>query len=117
MRGAAGRIGADETAFPPPLRSFRFIRNIRAALGRIIEKAGTVEVTAAAVVSAIHAYAKINANGEWVERVEHVDLRAVFDRMSRQELEIYARENKLPTWVDDFLGGTRVQAIEEGVGG
>src|SRR5262252_6162188 len=34
-------------------------RNIRAALGRIIEKAGAVEVTASAVVSAIQAYAKI----------------------------------------------------------
>lgn len=85
-------------------------RNIRAALGRIIEKAGTVEVTAAAVVSAIHAYAKINANGEWVERVEHVDMRAVFDRMTRDELEVYAREGKMPPWAQDFVGGTRIEA-------
>jgi hypothetical protein len=74
-------------------------------------------VTASVIVAAVQALAKINANGEWVDRVEHVDLRAVFDRMSREELEIYARENKLPTWVDDFLGGTRVQAIEEVTGG
>src|ERR1700736_950473 len=36
-------------------------RNVRAALERIIEKSGEVEVTASAVVAAIQAYAKINA--------------------------------------------------------
>jgi hypothetical protein len=35
-------------------------RNIRAALEKIIEKAGEVDVNAAAVVSAVAAYAKIN---------------------------------------------------------
>jgi hypothetical protein len=39
-------------------------RNVRAALERIIEKSGEVEVTASAVVSAIQAYAKINAQGQ-----------------------------------------------------
>lgn len=92
-------------------------RNVKAALERMIEKAESVDVTASAIVAAVQALAKINANGEWVDRVEHVDLSTVFDRMSREELEIYARENKLPTWVDDFLGGTRVQAIEEVTGG
>jgi hypothetical protein len=38
-------------------------RNVRTALERIIEKAGEVNVGAAAVVSAVTAYAKINANG------------------------------------------------------
>jgi hypothetical protein len=88
-------------------------RNIRAALGRIIEKAGAVEVTAAAVVSAIQAYAKINANGEWVDRVEHVDMRAVFDRMSREELELYAQEGTMPPWTREFLGATLMQSIAE----
>lgn len=92
-------------------------RNVKAALERMIEKAESVDVTASAIVAAVQALAKINANGEWVDRVEHVDLRAVFDRMSREELEIYARENKLPAWVDDFLSGTRVQATEEVAGG
>jgi hypothetical protein len=36
-------------------------RNIRAALERIIERAGEVDVTAGAVVQAVVAYAKINA--------------------------------------------------------
>lgn len=92
-------------------------RNIRAALERIIEKAGGVEVTAAAVVSAIQAYAKINANGEWVDRVEHVDMRAVFDRMSREELDLYAKNGTMPPWTKEFLGGTPLQAIGENYDG
>lgn len=88
-------------------------RNLRAALGRIIEKAGSVDVTSAAVVSAVQAYAKINADGEWVDRVEHVDLKAVFDRMSRQELDLYAKDGTLPPWTRDFLGGTPLQSITE----
>src|SRR5271157_997157 len=62
-------------------------RNIRAALERIIEKAGEVEVNAAAVVSAASAYARINSRGEWVERTETVNLNALFERMSQAELE------------------------------
>jgi hypothetical protein len=38
-------------------------RNVRAALERIIEKAGEVDVTAAAVVSAVQVYSRINAAG------------------------------------------------------
>lgn len=51
-------------------------RNIRAALERIIEKAGEVEVNAAAVVSAIGTYARINSRGEFIERSETVNLNA-----------------------------------------
>src|SRR5208337_3535578 len=57
-------------------------RNIRAALERIIEKAGEVEVNAAAVVSAASAYARINSRGEWVERAETVNLNELFQRMT-----------------------------------
>lgn len=57
-------------------------KNVRAALERIIERAGDVEVTAAAVVAAIQAYAKINAQGQWVDRSEHVNLNELFEQMS-----------------------------------
>jgi len=60
-------------------------RNVRAALERIIEKSGEVEVTASAVVAAIQAYAKINAQGQWIERSAHVNLNELFERMSRDE--------------------------------
>ena len=81
-------------------------RNIRAALERIIEKAGDVDVTASAVVSAIQAYAKINAAGEWIERTETVSLNQLFERMSATELEEYAQTGTLPAWFRSTVGAT-----------
>jgi hypothetical protein len=49
-------------------------RNVRAALEKIIEKVGEVDVTAQAVVAAVQAYSKINSKGEWIDRSEHVNL-------------------------------------------
>ena len=78
-------------------------RNIRAALERIIEQADQVEVTAAVIVAAVQAYSKINAAGQWVERAETTNLNDLFDRMTFDELESYAREGTLPEW---FLTAT-----------
>lgn len=75
-------------------------RNIRAALDRIIEKAGEVDVTASAVVAAIQAYAKINVAGQWVDRTEQVSLNELFDKMSTEELETYAQDGTLPPWFE-----------------
>jgi hypothetical protein len=80
-------------------------RNVRAALERIIEKAGEVEVTAAAVVAAVQAYSKINAEGRWIDRSETVDLNELFDRMTREELEAYAHDGTLPVWFTDAQAG------------
>jgi hypothetical protein len=80
-------------------------RNLRAALTKIIEKADTVEVTAAAVVAAIQAFAKINAAGQWVERSEHVNMNELFDRMTKAELEAYAEKSQLPAWFTETVGG------------
>jgi len=88
-------------------------QNIRAALEQIIEKAAKVEVTAASVVSAVQAYAKINAQGHWVERFEQVDMRAIFDRMTREELDSYARTGELPNWAPELLRATRFESNEE----
>ena len=82
-------------------------RNVRAALEKIIEKAGEVEVTSAAVVSAVSAYARINTAGQWVERSEHIDLNALFERMSSAELDAYAREGTLPEWFTSVVGGSK----------
>jgi hypothetical protein len=81
-------------------------RNVRAALERIIERAGEVDVTAAAVVSAVGAYARINAAGQWVERSEVVDLNQLFERMSAEELNTYATEGALPSWFTRTVGAT-----------
>lgn len=75
-------------------------RNIRAALERIIEKAGEVDVTASAVVAAVQAYSKINAAGQWIDRTEQVSLNDLFDKMSTAELEEYAQSGALPKWFE-----------------
>jgi len=82
-------------------------KNIRAALERIIERAGDVEATASAAVAAIQAYAKINAGGQWIDRTEQVNLADLFDRMSAAELETYARDGILPEWFKVTAGATR----------
>jgi hypothetical protein len=82
-------------------------RNVRIALERIIEKAGDVEVNAAAVVSAISAYARINSRGEWVERNETVNLNALFERMSEEEMDRYAKNGTLPAWFEATVGATQ----------
>ena len=55
-------------------------------------------MTAASVVAAMQAYAKINVQGRWIDRLETVNLQELFERMSREELEAYARDGKLPEW-------------------
>ena len=81
-------------------------RNVRAALERIIEKAGEVDVTASAVVAAVQAYAKINAAGEWIDRSETVSMNDLFERMSTEELEAYAQSGALPQWFRSTVGNT-----------
>ncbi len=71
---------------------------LRAALGRIIERAGEVRVTGWAVVAAVLACSKINARGQWIGRRESTKLGELFDRMSREELLAYAQEGTLPEW-------------------
>ena len=87
-------------------------RNVRAALERIIEKAGEVEVTAASVVAAGQAYSKINAEGRWIDRSETVDLNELFDRMTREELEAYAHDGTLPGWFTDAQAGKKASNDE-----
>jgi hypothetical protein len=87
-------------------------RNIRAALERIIEKVDTVEVNGGAVVQAIIAFAKINAAGKFVERNEMVRLGDLFERMSRPELEAYAREGAVPKWFKEEMGATQKHGPE-----
>jgi hypothetical protein len=85
-------------------------RNIRAALEKIIEQAGEVEVTSAAVVAAVQAYAKINAQGQWIDRSEYVNLNELFERMSGEELVTYAQEGNLPTWFSQAVSATSLNS-------
>ena len=88
-------------------------RNVRAALEKIIEKAGEVEVTSSAVVAAVQAYAKINADGQWIDRSEHVSLNDLFDRMTREELDAYIKNGTLPAWFTQTVGVTPTHSRED----
>ena len=81
-------------------------RNVRAALERIIEHVGEVDVTAQAVLAAVQAYAKINAQGQWIDRTEQVNLNELFERMTQEELEVYARDGQLPVWFTQTVVAT-----------
>src|SRR5215831_3424853 len=48
--------------------------NVRAALDKLIEQSGEVEVNAAAVDSADQSNAKVNAQGQWIDRSETLNL-------------------------------------------
>lgn len=87
-------------------------RNVRAALERIIEKAGEVDVTASAVVAAVQAYAKINSAGEWIDRTETVSLNQLFDKMTTGELEGYAETGTLPAWFRATVSATAEDSPE-----
>jgi len=88
-------------------------RNIRAALEKIIERAGEVEVTAAAVVAAVQAYGRLNAQGQWIERVEHVDLNKLFERMTEAEMEEYAKQGNLPGWFKLAVSATPCDSSDD----
>jgi hypothetical protein len=81
-------------------------RNVRAALESIIEQGTNVEVNASAVVAAVVAYSKINSEGRFVERSERVDLNALFEKMSKDELLHYAETGRLPAWFEQTVGKT-----------
>ena len=81
-------------------------RNVRFALERIIERAGDVEVNASAVVSAIATYSKLNANGQWIDRRETIDLNDMFAKMTEDEMRRYASSGALPEWFTSVVGAT-----------
>jgi hypothetical protein len=86
-------------------------RNIRAALEHIIEKACEVDVTAASVVGAVQAYARINAVGEWIDRSETVSMNDLFERMTSQELEEYVQTGQTPGWFQSALGANADECL------
>ena len=87
-------------------------RNVRAALEKIIEKASEVDVNASAVVAAIQAYAKINAQGQWIDRSEHVNMNELFEEMTSEELDTYAKDGTLPAWFTQTVGATPAHGKE-----
>jgi hypothetical protein len=58
------------------------------------------------VVAAVQAYSKINTSGQWIDRSEHVDLNALFEKMTAEEMETYAQRGTLPAWFRGTVGAT-----------
>jgi hypothetical protein len=85
-------------------------RNVRVVLERIIERVDEVDVNAAAIISAVQTLAKINGQGRLVERSEQINLNELFEKMSQQELEIYARDGALPQWFTRAVGVTQTHS-------
>ncbi len=83
-------------------------RNVRCALERMIERAGDVKVNAAAIVSAVATYSKLNAQGQWIDRRETIDLNDLFARMTEDEMRRYAIRGELPTWFTSAVGATPI---------
>ena len=45
-----------------------------------------------------HQRAAAEASGQWIERRENIDVTELFEQMTPEELEVYARDGKLPAW-------------------
>src|SRR6266699_1813631 len=90
-------------------------QNIRVPLERIIERAGdaALQVTGATVVQAIAVYGKLNAQGQLIERRETINLNDLFERMTVEEKEAYAREGKLPDWFTQTAGSQVATTLYE----
>jgi hypothetical protein len=90
-------------------------RNVRMALERIIERSSdtNLQVNGGTVVAAVQAYAKINAQGQWIDRSETLNLNEVFERMSLAEKEAYAQSGMLPDWFREAVGATEANDPRE----
>jgi hypothetical protein len=49
-------------------------------------------------------YGKPNAQGQLIERRETLNLNELFERMTVEEKEAYARDGKLPEWFTQTVG-------------
>ncbi|HEV2385935.1 MAG TPA: hypothetical protein VGS20_01655 [Candidatus Acidoferrales bacterium] len=78
-------------------------KNLQRVLDRIIEKTDEAKPSAAAIVSAIRLAADLNTQGEWLEPGDRIYLKPLFDRMTPEELDAYARTGELPAWFQESL--------------
>jgi hypothetical protein len=53
------------------------------------------------------ALARLNSTGQFITCRETVNMNELFDEMSDQELEAYARDGQLPAWFPETMSDTR----------
>jgi hypothetical protein len=54
----------------------------------------------------VAAYSKLNANGQWIDRRETIDLNDLFLRMTEDEMQRYVATGELPEWFSSLVGAT-----------
>ena len=91
-------------------------KNIMRALERIIEKVMTTQPSASAVVAAINAYVKLNGLGQGAEHAQGTNPKELFERMSKEERELFVRDGSLPDWFSRAKGATPGESQEGGTG-
>jgi hypothetical protein len=72
-------------------------------LEQIIEKVSYVTINGSVLLSAIKAYAKINSEEQVREQAQDAGPKKLFERMSKEEREAFARDGTVPNW---FSGAT-----------
>jgi hypothetical protein len=80
--------------------------NLR-ALERMIERVTATPLSGSALVSAIMAHAKLVSSGQGAEQARGTKAKELFERMSKEEREAFARDGSLPDW---FSKGERDNA-------
>lgn len=78
--------------------------NLLLPLGRFIERADEVKLTAGSVVQAITLYQRLIARGESASRDDQTDLDYLFSKMSPAEMEAYAIDGTVPDWFTRLAG-------------
>jgi hypothetical protein len=58
------------------------------------------------ILSAIKAYTKMNSAGQGVEHGQGTNVKKSFERMSKEEREVFARDGSLPEWFSIAIGAT-----------
>jgi hypothetical protein len=73
-------------------------KNIVRVQERIIEKGDATSPSASEVVSAVNAYVKLTDAGQGTEQTQGPNPKELFERMSKEERETFARDGSLPDW-------------------
>jgi hypothetical protein len=81
-------------------------KNINRALERFIERVDTTIVNGSSIISAIKIYMKLNSAGQGTEQAQGADPKKLFERMSKEEREGFARDGTVPNWFSGAIGAT-----------
>jgi hypothetical protein len=87
--------------------------NVRAALGRIVERGANCRVTASTVVHACAVLAKLNSRGQLIDRSENVGS-DFYDQWTHGELERYVMTGQWPSRFPTSLSGTPIRSKKNG---